>query len=222
MLNSIEQVSRPRVVVGIALSVGIFLVVRVLFPDFAASGATVIATREVVLLALAAALVLYVVVLEQLPISELGWRPRLSSLGWGVAICITLVVASLLTISVARALGFEQDARVLATLARQPAWLLLVVAMTAGIAEEIAFRGVLIDHVGALLRSRHAGAIASVVVFSALHANAWRLTQLFFVLPSAIILTAFYLWKRDLLACILGHALTDTVGLLSAAAAQPN
>jgi uncharacterized protein len=222
MLNSIVQVSRPRVAVGVALSIGIFLVVRVLFPDLAASAATVIATREVVLLALAAALVLYVVVLEQLPISELGWRPRLASLGWGVGICVTLVAASVITISVARALGLEQDAHVLASLARQPAWLLLMVAITAGIAEEIAFRGVVIDHVSALLRSRHAGAIASVVVFSALHVNGWGLTQLFFVLPSAIILTAFYLWKRDLLACIVGHALTDAVGLLSAAAAQAN
>jgi uncharacterized protein len=222
MLNSTEQVSRARLVIGVALSIGSFLLVRVLFPDFAASAATVVATREVVLLALAAALVLYVVALEQLPISALGWRPRLASLGWGVALCVMLVAASLITIPVARALGFEQDARVLATLARQPVWLLVMVAVTAGIAEEIAFRGVLIDHVGALLGSRHAGAVVSVVVFSALHANAWRLTQLFFVLPSAIILTAFYLWKRDLLACILGHALTDALGLLSAAAAQPN
>jgi hypothetical protein len=115
MPNSIEQVSRVRVFVGASFSIGIFLAVRVLFPDFAASAPAVVAAREAMLLALVAALVLYVAAMERLPIAALGWRPRLASLGWGVAICLTLAVASLLTIAAARAIGFEQDARVLSS-----------------------------------------------------------------------------------------------------------
>jgi hypothetical protein len=38
--------------------------------------------------------------------------------------------------------------------AAKPVWILLLVAAIAGVAEEIAFRGVLIDHVGTLLGSR--------------------------------------------------------------------
>jgi uncharacterized protein len=220
MRHAVEQVSRAQVGIAAALSVGMFLAVRAFFPGLPSPQPADVAVREAVLLLLAGLLVLHVRVVERLPPSELGWRPKLASVGWGVLVCVGLIAAGFVTITAARALGFEQDTQVLRALLHQPAWLLVVVAATAGVTEELAFRAVLIDHLGALLHSRFAGAVLSVLLFSALHVNAWRMTQFFFVLPSAIIITAFYLWKRDLLACIIGHALTDAIGLLSASAAQ--
>jgi uncharacterized protein len=220
MRNSVDEVPRAQVAAAIVLSAGMFLAVRAFFPALGSATPTDVALREAALLVLSGLLLLYVLLVERLPTMQLGWRPRLASAGWGVGLCVCLIAAGFITISVGRAFGLEQDTQVLRMLARQPAWLLLVVAVTAGMTEELAFRAVLIDHIASLLHSRFAGAIVSLLLFSAFHMNGWRLTQFFFVLPSAVILTSFYLWKRDVLACIVGHALMDALGLLSAAAGQ--
>lgn len=73
--------------------------------------------------------------------------------------CIVLVLAYVPRNAAMRAFGLTQHATVLMRLAGQPAWLLLLIALTEGVSEEIAFRGVLIGHIDALTRSRSVGAI---------------------------------------------------------------
>ena len=143
------------------LAIAVFLFVARLFPNLASAQPAVVLVRELLLLLLSAALVLFVLKVERLPASALGWRPRAAALGWGLLTCIVLVLASVPTNAAMRAFGLTQDATVLMRLAGQPAWLLLLllIALTAGVSEEIAFRGVLIGHIDALTRSRSVGAI---------------------------------------------------------------
>ena len=97
---------------------------------------------------------------------------------------------------------------------------MLLLAATAGIAEEIIFRSVLITELEAATGLKWLAALISLLVFAAAHAGGWGPTQVIFAAVPGLVLTLFFLWKRDLWICIIAHFLTDALGLLSAAAAM--
>ncbi|HEY8050266.1 MAG TPA: hypothetical protein VIE63_13910, partial [Ramlibacter sp.] len=157
MTRSIANVPRALVLAGIAFAIGMFLAVHVVFPDFASSPPAVVAAREFSLLVLAGALLFYATRVEGLAPANVGLRRvRAATIGWGVAVCFALVAASAVTLIAARSVGIQQDTRILGMLASRPAWLIVLIAVTAGVSEEIAFRAILIDHIGSLARSRAA------------------------------------------------------------------
>jgi uncharacterized protein len=102
----------------------------------------------------------------------------------------------------------------LARLARLPWWLQCVAIVLNGIAEEVLYRGYAFTRLSEITGSRWmAGAI---VVFGAAAAHLvwwdWALTLTAVV--SGALLTAFFAWRRDLLALIIAHVVADAVGLL--------
>ena len=54
------------------------------------------------------------------------------------------------------------------------------------------------------------------MVFALAHAGGWGSSQIIFAAVPGLVLTLFFLWKRDLWICIIAHFLTDAAGLLSA------
>jgi uncharacterized protein len=212
--DALNGVPRAKIAAAIAAALLPFIAGRLWFAGWTLAGDWLAAARAGILILLELGALAYVVRAEHVPPRAIGLRtPRASTLAWGVAGFVVLVAASVVLTTAAAQLGVKQDSRVLEALASRPLWLMLLVAATAGLTEELAFRGILIGHIGALARRPWVGAFASVLLFSALHVNGnW--IQFFFVLPSAVILTGLYLWRRDLVACMIAHALTDMLGLL--------
>lgn len=70
-----EKVPRALVVAGAMLAIAIFLFVARLFPNLASAQPAVVLVRELLLLLLSAALVLFVLKVDRLPASALGRRP---------------------------------------------------------------------------------------------------------------------------------------------------
>ena len=93
---------------------------------------------------------------------------------------------------------------------RLPVWLVSVICVRAGVAEELFFRGYAIERLEALGLNRFLAAAIPLVIFAVGHwTGGWA--NIVIALALGAILSAFYLWRRDLVANIIGHFLVDFV-----------
>ena len=89
-------------------------------------------------------------------------------------------------------------------------WLILISIITAGIAEEIVFRGYIIERISKITMKNWIGVVISVVAFILPHTISWNLTHVIgVVLPLGIILSGLYLWKRNLFFNMIVHIVID-------------
>lgn len=165
--------------------------------------------------AIVAIVVFTVARIERRPLSSIGlrrprWSTIVTGLGFGLIIRVLLPPISTWLVRQFGLPGYE-DAII--QLRELPAWALIFMGITAGIVEETLYRGYAIERL-ALLTGRYwvAGAIAALA-FGLAHIPEWgsyAIVDLIF----GIAATAFYLWRRDLLANIIAHATLLTVALL--------
>jgi membrane protease YdiL (CAAX protease family) len=97
--------------------------------------------------------------------------------------------------------------RVMAT----PPWFRCAVVLTAGITEEIMFRGYPIERLFDMTGNLWIAAAIPLAVFVFAHLATWSLGHLVGVFFGGAVLTALYLWQRDLVACMIAHALIDSL-----------
>jgi membrane protease YdiL (CAAX protease family) len=143
---------------------------------------------------------------------------RASSFGWGLICFIATAVLSAIVVYSFAHFGIGQDKGTLAALASHSIPIILLIAAMAGIAEEIVFRSILISQLETATGRSWLAAAISLAIFAGAHAGGWGPWQILFAAVPGLILTIFFLWKRDLWVCILAHFLTDALGLLGAAA----
>lgn len=106
--------------------------------------------------------------------------------------------------------GFEVE---LSRLRSLPFGVLACAALTAGVVEELLYRGYAIERLAALTGSRVAGAFLSLAAFSLAHLPFWGAASALLTLVAGLVLTALYLWKRNLAVNMLAHTLTAVVQL---------
>lgn len=145
-------------------------------------------------------------------------RLRAASVGWGLVCFLVTAILSAVVVYGFAHFGVGQDKGTLAALASHSVTIILLIAAMAGIAEEIVFRGVLISQLETATGSGWLAGLISLVVFAVAHAAGWGPWQILFAAVPGLVLTIFFLWKRDLWICILAHFLTDALGLIAAAA----
>jgi membrane protease YdiL (CAAX protease family) len=180
---------------------------RLLAADPMASTGIVI--REAAILALVAIILWLVTAKERLPLSSINLRwDRIGlSLGWGVLIAAICLAAAVGTILIYRSLGIAYGEG--PGISRAIPVTILTV-MRAGIAEEVLYRGFAIERLQTLTGNKWIAAGVPLVLFALFHYRQ-GLAGIFIALLLGAFLTAFYLWKRDLLANIFGHFLTDFI-----------
>lgn len=169
--------------------------------------------REVAWCVFAAIILLWVICVERLPLSSIGLRrPTFGTVWWGFAFFVMMLASVMLSYAVIiPALGMHQDMATTRSLIAVPLWLQCATMVRAGVCEEILYRGYPIERIGWLTGRRWIGAVLSLAVFIAAHIG-WGLSQFVVVAFGGVLLTTLYLWKRDLPACMIAHALTDLVG----------
>lgn len=100
--------------------------------------------------------------------------------------------------------GVDEGIRQLAAL---PLWSRLFIGVTSGTVEELLYRGYAVERLAALTGRRTVGAGLATLGFALAHVPAWGLSfALIGDLPFGILMTAFYLWRRDLVANMLAHS----------------
>jgi CAAX protease family protein len=88
----------------------------------------------------------------------------------------------------------------------------LLLVVTAGVTEEILYRGYAIGLGQVLFGSVWVAASLSLLVFTLAHLN-WRASHLISVAVAGGAVTVLFVLSRDLNACILAHALVDGVAV---------
>ena len=97
-----------------------------------------------------------------------------------------------------------------AALAKLPVWLVTLIVVRAGVLEELFYRGYAIERLEALGLNRYWAGTIPLVIFSVGHwTGGWANMVIALVLGAA--LTFFYLWRRDLVANMIGHFLVDFI-----------
>lgn len=169
--------------------------------------------REVVWIALAAIMLVWVRRVERLPLSSIGIvRPSWKTLGWGLIATIMLITTVMLTFAViAPILGLRQNMAATAAIVQVPLWLFLLTPVVAGVTEEIIYRGYAIERLELLSGRRWLAGLIAGTAFLLTHWS-WGGTQMIIVTFGALILTGLYVWRRDLLCCMLAHTAADLIG----------
>ena len=164
--------------------------------------------REALILATAAALLLYIKQVEGLPLRSVGLGTSVwwKSIAWGLVIATLCGAAGAAIVYATKYTGGPRAH----DFDRLPLWLLVVIVCRAGFVEELFYRGFAIERLSAMGWPRVAAALFPLTIFSLLHYTGGAVNiVLAFVLGG--ILAGFYLWRRDLVANIIAHFLVDFV-----------
>jgi membrane protease YdiL (CAAX protease family) len=206
---------RITTLIGLVLA----LVVPLLGPSRLAEhvhGVPPLLGREAVWWGLAAAVLLWVVVVERRPLSSIGfkrptWRTPVFAI---VAAVATFVLVGGGMQLLVKYYHLTQNREALGSLLATP-WLYRLALVTrAAVVEETLFRGYGIERLQELTGSRIVAAVVTLAVFTYAHLSYWGAVQLMFAGGAGLVLTVLYLWRRDLWSNILAHWLVDAAGLL--------
>lgn len=171
--------------------------------------------REVLWWVLLAIVLAFIASVERLPLSSIGFK-RLS---WGTLWAIPAGAALFIGIpiiyfAVFPLLHLHMNTGEMNKLLATPLWYRLLLVTRAAVCEEILFRGYPIPRIEELTGRTWVAAVLSWAVFTIAHLSSWGAAQLIVAGYGGAILTALYLWRRDLACNIFAHFIGDGVGFL--------
>ena len=145
---------------------------------------------------------------EGLPLSSVGigtarfWK----SILWGLLLGLVCLVAG----GIVGALTHFNGGEAGKALGRLPTWLVSLIVVRAGVVEELCYRGYAIERLHALGLPRWIAAAVPLGIFGVGHwTGGWANIVIALVLGG--ILAAFFVWRRDLVANMIGHWFVDFV-----------
>lgn len=160
---------------------------------------------------------------EGYPLATFGFQ-------WSHKTLRTRLIEWILTTLAAVVIGgviifFSQHVRMLLTNEPQPVsievikkfpmWLLISAWITGSFTEEVLFRSYSIERLTQLVNNRWLASLITIVAFTVLHLFAWDwIHVLTVVLPASIMLTLFYLWRRNLALNVMIHGILNAPLLL--------
>lgn len=136
-------------------------------------------------------------------------RPSLRDVLLGIVGFVAGVASFVVTGPLVRELGLTSTGAGIATLDTLPVWVVAATAVTAGITEEVMFRGYPIERLTELTGSVWVGAGVTFVVFTVGHVGFWGLGGAIQIGVWTLIVTLLYVRTRNLPACILLHTAND-------------
>ncbi|MFY9315151.1 MAG: CPBP family intramembrane glutamic endopeptidase [Burkholderiales bacterium] len=171
---------------------------------------------QAALVAIVAAVLSVVFFFEHKPASSIGLKPlTLQSFAWGLALAaFFMYVFSPVVYWTLRRFRLGGFDKCLLQLQGLPVWYLVLAVVIGGVAEEILYRGYAVERIATLTGSLWFAGAIPVVVFAAAHVPMWGWGPALATLVPGAILTVFYLWQRDLAACIIAHVVTDFAGIV--------
>jgi membrane protease YdiL (CAAX protease family) len=194
---------------GLALALFGVLVARQLvkqiFPTLTISAAI---CKELLIWLCAVALLIVIWRGERLSLKSvgIGTFSVKKSLLWSVPLTlICFVIAAFLSIVTHFNGGKSGEA-----MSKLPLWVTTLIVLRAGIVEEFFYRGYAIGRLELLGLSRYAAAAIPLVIFGVAHwTGGWA--NIVIALALGVVLSAFYLWRRDLVANMIAHFLVDFI-----------
>jgi membrane protease YdiL (CAAX protease family) len=194
---------------GLLLALFAMVVIRhafvLLVPEITFASAIL---KETLIWASAAALLIIVRCCERLSFRSIGldicrwWK----SIAWGFLIAI---VSAAVVGSLAYLTGYGHGPGS-AAFEKLPLWLITLIVFRAGVVEELFYRGYAIERLQMVGLGRFWSVTIPLVIFSLGHWSGGA-ANILIAFAAGITLTGFYLWRRDLVANMIGHGLVDFV-----------
>jgi membrane protease YdiL (CAAX protease family) len=149
---------------------------------------------------------------ERQPLTSIGLRRpnRIDLVAMVAAFFIAIIASSIVATLTEHASNLPNPGTMLAV----PWTMRLALTLTAGICEETLLRGYALERLIGILKNPWLAGTIVVLVFGAGHIGRYGFTPALLV-PTVIgaVLTALYVWRRNLPICIIVHAAIDAVGL---------
>jgi membrane protease YdiL (CAAX protease family) len=145
---------------------------------------------------------------EHLPLRSIGlgtarwWM----SILWGLVIA---VVSAAIVGGLAYLTGYGHGPGS-AAFEKLPLWLITLIVFRAGVVEELFYRGYAIERLRMIGLGPFWSVTIPLVIFSLGHWSGGA-ANILIAFAAGMILTGFYLWRRDLVANMIGHGLVDFV-----------
>jgi len=159
---------------------------------------------------------------EGYPLATFGFQRskktlRVRLIEWILTVLAAVVIASVIILfsGYVRGLITDEPAPVLSLVRMLPAWVLIPAWITGSFTEEVLFRSYPIERLTQLTGRRWLAALITMVAFTVLHLFGWDWIHVVTaVLPGSIMLTLFYLWRRNLALNVIAHATINAPLLL--------
>lgn len=194
---------------GLAISLFAMVVIRQAFVFFVPEitfGAAVL--KEALIWLNAIALIVIIRRGEHLPMRSIGLGTARwwTSILWGLVLAVvTAVVVGALAYATSYGQGPGSSA-----FEKLPLWLITAIVFRAGVVEELFYRGYAIERLQMIGLGRFWSVAIPLVIFSLGHWSGGA-ANILIAFAAGVILTGFYLWRRDLVANMIGHGLVDFV-----------
>jgi membrane protease YdiL (CAAX protease family) len=207
--NAVAPKVSPATWIGLLLSLFAMVVIRQAFVFFVPEitlGSAIL--KETLIWASAAALLLIIRRGERLSMRSIG----LGTARWWVSILwgfVIAVVSAAVVGGLAYLTGYGHGPGS-AAFEKLPLWLITLIVFRAGVVEELFYRGYAIERLQMIGLGRFWSVTIPLVIFSLGHWSGGA-ANILIALAAGIILTGFYLWRRDLVANMIGHGLVDFV-----------
>ena len=165
----------------------------------------------------AALLLVFVLSVERRPVSSIGVRvPRVRDVLLTTVLAVVVLVLSVVLFSLVVGAPDEgtQTSQIVTALSLAQ---LVHLIINAAVVEEIFFRGFLMERLIDITRRPWLAALVSYVIFVGSHVpgSGWLLTLTMTAVGSVLFVGLYWL-RRNVLLCILAHAITDIVVLAGA------
>jgi membrane protease YdiL (CAAX protease family) len=194
---------------GLIIALFAMLIVRQALALFPAIPATI--CRESLHWLCAIALLVIVRRGERLPFTSIGIGtcPLSRSLGSGAVLAVVCLAVGFAIAVLTHFNGGPSGE----SLSKLPLWLVLLIIVRAGVVEELFYRGFAIERLQAVGLNKYLAAGIPLIVFSVGH---WRggWANIVIALALGAVFSAYYLWRRDLVANMIGHFAVDFVGVV--------
>jgi len=194
---------------GLAISLFAMVVIRQAFVFFVPETTFASAVLKEALIWLnAVALIVIIRRGEHLPMRSIGlgtapwWKSILR--GFVIAVVSVLVVGAL---AYATSYGHGPGS---AAFDKLPLLLITAIVLRAGVVEELFYRGYAIERLRLIGLGRFWSVAIPLVIFSLGHWSGGA-ANILIAFAAGLMLTGFYLWRRDLAANMIGHGLVDFV-----------
>ena len=166
--------------------------------------------------ALLALMLIFILAVEKRPLISVGLRrPNWKTFVLGiVAGIVTVVGITTIYFVIFLRLGLHMNAGEMAKLLHTPFWFRFLLVTRAALMEETVFRGYGIERLTELTANRWFAGASTWAAFTLAHLSTWGWAQLIIAGWGGLVLTALYLWRRDLACNITAHWIADGAGFL--------
>ncbi len=191
-------------------------------PDWLAPGNSMPAmlAREAIVWCLALAILLWVTLVENAPLSSIGFRPptwKSALVGVVGAIWFMGIMCIPIVLNLVRhgspGVAVPQPQAILNT----PFWFRLLLVLRAAVTKEVLFRGYLIEKVRLLSGSMGAALFVSIFASTFAYPRDWGGGHINAFAASGYVFGFLYVWRRDLPANMLAHFLTNAACFITCA-----